>query len=159
MSTSNYSPCAAIKRWEEAGSSLVTTFKNYMDMSLCLELESLREGVKAEDLASKIDLTLGTISTTPFRLPEDIVSNILLNIVFGRTKREMSKPPSVESDVLAIYHRLHTLLVVCFTYANGQRDVVVGDTNNSAPVGQYAIPLPTHDTKRWAPSRSKHYVV
>ncbi|KDN39037.1 hypothetical protein RSAG8_09073, partial [Rhizoctonia solani AG-8 WAC10335] len=128
-------PCPTIVQWEEAGASLVTALTNYTGLCLNLGTNSLREGTDSEDLVSRIDSTLTGVHTAMshrlsesksalartrnklasplFHFPEEVVSEIFMNVVFDHSNPASSRPRSLERDTRMIYRRLYSLLGVC----------------------------------------------
>ncbi|KAH7335610.1 hypothetical protein B0J17DRAFT_670804 [Rhizoctonia solani] len=134
MSSSESPSCATIKQWEEAGASLVAAFKEYTDLCLGLGNSSLRGGTQWNDLVPRIDSTSGwwessralartrnKFASPLFKLPQDVLLEIFLNVVFDRDESEQFGRSSVEQDTWLIYHRLYNLIGVCSTW----RDMIM----------------------------------
>ncbi|KAJ1306484.1 hypothetical protein OPQ81_007487 [Rhizoctonia solani] len=138
MSSTNSLSCLAIQRWEEAGASLLTTFKNYADLCINIETKSLKEGTKPQDLASQIETMLETVhaaisdqlpkltatlsrtlnkfASRALYLPEEVLLEIFTNVIFGRYNPNGSEPLPMRDGVRHIYKRLYTLCLVCSTW-------------------------------------------
>ncbi|KAL5633500.1 hypothetical protein ACGC1H_003860 [Rhizoctonia solani] len=135
-------PCATIKRWEDASASLEAAFKDYMDMCFGLGIDSLR-GEPQHDLAPRIDFTLSMthtrishylkesscvlartrnkLASSLYNFPEEVLSQIFLDVVFDHNGSQGSQIPSMRQDVRLIYHRLYSLIGVCSSW----RDILM----------------------------------
>ncbi|CUA74205.1 Toll-like receptor 5 [Rhizoctonia solani] len=120
MSTSDYLPYPTVKRWQEAGASLMSTLEHYKHLCLTLGPESLSEGARPDDLVAKLlsafDLhatvsrqlvectsalqkVRNTLVSPFFRLPEEITLNIFMHFVYHPKNTEIHRLGSVEHDV------------------------------------------------------------
>ncbi|KAG8704016.1 hypothetical protein FRC11_010289, partial [Ceratobasidium sp. 423] len=135
-----YLPCAAVRRWEEAGSLLSSALKSYLDSCSYLETAYLQDDGSSKDLISRIDssldslhITLGqqlaqsrsTLARTRNKraspictFPDEILVKIFLDVIFVPTDKERMAHPEMESTLQTIYQRLHTLLGVCAVWRN-----------------------------------------
>ncbi|KAG8739999.1 hypothetical protein FRC11_000446, partial [Ceratobasidium sp. 423] len=148
---------ASIKRWEQAGASLITALKDYMEMCLNLGTNSLREGAEPKDLVSRIDTTLTTVHTTmahhlnestsalartrnklaspPFRFPEEILSEIFMNVTYDGHDADASRLSTMGQDIWLIYRRLFAWrLLHLENYCDDWRDALVAFRINGAHV-------------------------
>ncbi|CAE6474865.1 unnamed protein product [Rhizoctonia solani] len=143
MNLSDSPSCGIIEQWEEAGASLVAAFKDYTDICLGLGNSSLRGDAQWSDLVPRIDSTFGVVharisrylgessralartrnkfASPLFKLPQDVLLEIFLNVVFDRDDSEQFGRPSIEQDTWLIYHRLYDLIAVCSTW----RDMIM----------------------------------
>ncbi|KAG8689324.1 hypothetical protein FRC11_003153 [Ceratobasidium sp. 423] len=130
----------AIREWEEAGVSLSTAPTKYLSMSLSLGARSVSEGIPLESLATRVDVALGSLHITlereivqarstlaqtrnrilspVFRFPEEVLSEIFINVVFAPTNQLESDVEEVDTwpmeySIMKIYRALHKLLAVC----------------------------------------------
>ncbi|CAE6408627.1 unnamed protein product [Rhizoctonia solani] len=144
MGPLNSPSCGTIQQWEEAGASLVAAFKDYTDLCLGLGNSSLR-GDAWNDLVPRIDTTFGAVHTrishyldestralartrnkfaSPlFKLPQDVLLEIFLNVVFDRDDSDQFGRSSIEQDTWLIYHRLYDLIGVCSSW----RDMIMAN--------------------------------
>ncbi|EUC56034.1 hypothetical protein RSOL_156000 [Rhizoctonia solani AG-3 Rhs1AP] len=113
----------------------MAALKDYTDLCLNLSPNSLDCIMKPSDMGARIDSTLEVISNqllqigstlartrnrlvTPLhKLPEEILSEILMNVTFDIGYSESS----IKQDLCLIYRRLYGLLSVCSTW----RDIIV----------------------------------
>ncbi|CAE6459900.1 unnamed protein product [Rhizoctonia solani] len=143
MGSPSLPPCPTIVEWEEAGASLVTAFGKYMNLCLNLGTDSLREGATSKDLVSRIDSALAIthaalssylnesssalartrnkLASPIFRFPEELMSEIFMNVVFNRHGQKSSGSLSLESSSRMIYRRLYSLFGVCSAW----RDLIL----------------------------------
>ncbi|CAE6474858.1 unnamed protein product [Rhizoctonia solani] len=168
MNMSDSSSCATVKQWEEASTSLVAAFKHYTDLCVGLSNGSLRGGIEWNDLVPRIDSTLGVtherishylgesnraltrvrnkFASPLFRLPQDVLREILLNVVFDRDNPVPFSQPSMERDTWFIYHRLYNLIGVCSAWrdmimANGTFWSVIPMIPNTSAEGERPFEL------------------
>ncbi|CAE6340760.1 unnamed protein product [Rhizoctonia solani] len=141
MSTSSNGRCVTINQWEDAGTSLVAELGNYMDLSLNLAPNSLGEHAKPSEIATRIDPTLksiykqmtqmsSTLARTRNRLvspilqfPDEIISAIFVNYVFGPMISKPPLSPSMTREVWQIQYRLDRLIRVCSSW----RDILMAN--------------------------------
>ncbi|EUC56057.1 hypothetical protein RSOL_156850 [Rhizoctonia solani AG-3 Rhs1AP] len=157
-------PCATIKRWEEASASLESAFKDYLDMCLGLGIDSLRRETQYE-LVPKIDFTLSTthihishylkessyvlvrtrnkLASTLYKFPEEVLSEIFLNVVYDHSDSQGSQTLSMRQEVRLIYHRLYSLIGACSRW----RDILMGRGTFWSVIPMVSNPL----TKREGP--------
>ncbi|CAE6474799.1 unnamed protein product [Rhizoctonia solani] len=139
MSTPNQLPPTAIKKWQDAGASLIVASKDYLDLCLDLAHDSFSEAEKPTDIATRIDMAFDNISdqllkikstlgrtrnrlVSPLhRLPEEVLSTIFMNVVFDLNHPGVPDSTLMEEDIHLIYRRLYRLLGVCSTW----RDILV----------------------------------
>ncbi|CAE7066865.1 unnamed protein product [Rhizoctonia solani] len=137
MNVSNYSPCPAINQWEKAGASLTSTLKNYSKLCQTLGHDSLSEGARPDDLATRISSALevhaalsreligcttalqkarNKLVSPFFKLPEEIISTIFIDVVydFNDPNAPDFVPPS--EDIWLLYRRLYQLVGVCTSW-------------------------------------------
>ncbi|CAE6474035.1 unnamed protein product, partial [Rhizoctonia solani] len=131
-------PCATIKRWEEAGASLVAAVQDYLDLCVNLGTNTVRDGAEPKDLVSRIDSTLDAVHTRISRcigestsalartrnkvaslvhkFPEEVLSEIFLNVIFDRNSSKGVELLSMKHGVWLVYRRLYNLMGVCSTW-------------------------------------------
>ncbi|KAJ1304404.1 hypothetical protein OPQ81_005553 [Rhizoctonia solani] len=161
-STSNF---AAIREWKEAGAELSNSLSKYLDLCSSLKTTSLQEGVRALDLANRVDSVLRTLHAkldqqlalsraalsrtrneliSPLHhLPEELLSEIFMNIVFGDDVWEDPDgfgPCSMEGSLSAMRQHLYRLLHVCSTW----RNVILARDIFWSTVGTYRVWASSH---------------
>ncbi|CAE6527616.1 unnamed protein product [Rhizoctonia solani] len=137
---SNPFPCAAVRRWEEAGSLLSSALKSYLDSCSYLETAYLQDERSSKDLISRIDSSLDSLHITLsqqltqsrstlartrnkraspiYTFPEEILVEIFLDVIFVPADEERATCLQMESTFQTIFQGLHTLLSVCATWRN-----------------------------------------
>ncbi|CAE6395383.1 hypothetical protein ACGC1H_002071 [Rhizoctonia solani] len=134
----------AIRQWEEAGILLHKTLTDYLELSASVEKNSLASGVPPAYLATRIDSALGSLHITLgqqlsqaratlsqtrnqilshfYRLPEEVLSDIFMCVVFAPMDLSHRDPMSMKRFVLDTYHSLYNLLGVCTTWRKAALD-------------------------------------
>ncbi|KEP50029.1 hypothetical protein V565_088160, partial [Rhizoctonia solani 123E] len=137
---SNCFPGDTMQRWQEAGSMLSATLKNYLDSCCNLETAHLHDNARSTDLVSRIDSALDSLhvtlaqqltqsrstlartrnrsASTLCRLSKEILTEILLDVIYVPTKHERKFKIEMGSRVQMIYWRLHALGLVCSVWRN-----------------------------------------
>ncbi|KDN34821.1 hypothetical protein RSAG8_12119, partial [Rhizoctonia solani AG-8 WAC10335] len=112
-----------IQQWEEAGASLANVLANYLKLSTFMENTCLRitKNNNQGDLAGRIDKSLETLHVTLYQqlnqtrvtlaktrnrltspvycLPEEILSEIFLNVVFTPKAGDLDQFPRMDCHV------------------------------------------------------------
>ncbi|CAE6416196.1 hypothetical protein ACGC1H_007210 [Rhizoctonia solani] len=134
---------AAIEHWEEAGTALFDALSKYMNLCNSLKATLSQEGFRPFDLACRVEATLGVlrpkldqqlnllrvtipktrneIVPTLHHLPEEVLSEIFMNVVFRDDVWEHpddSRPLTMEDSLMAIQKHRHCLLQVCSMWRN-----------------------------------------
>ncbi|CAE6433434.1 unnamed protein product [Rhizoctonia solani] len=126
------SPSTIVRRWEEVGSLLSSTLKDYLALCLSLENRHLRSDRALKDLPARIDSSLllshptfakdlararsslartrNQLASPSYRLPVEVLYEIFLLVLYERDDEEFD---DMRSGLQKIYHRLHCLLDVC----------------------------------------------
>ncbi|KAG8758631.1 hypothetical protein FRC11_003320 [Ceratobasidium sp. 423] len=141
---SRSSPCAAVRRWEEAGAALASALKSYYDSCSYLETTYLKDSGSSQDLVTRIDSSLDSLHLTLDRqlaesrstlartrnriaaplymFPDEVLSEIFLDVVYVPTKMEQEVYPGLPirmpEALKMIYQRLHSLIGVCSVWRN-----------------------------------------
>ncbi|CAE6474340.1 unnamed protein product [Rhizoctonia solani] len=133
----------AIRQWEAAGATLSDALNKYLNLCSSLKTTSLQEGSHPLDLACRVEAALGTLCpkldqqlalsratlsrtrnelVPPLHhLPEEVISEVFMNVVFGDYVWEHpddSSPLSMEDSLTAMRQHLYRLLRVCSTWRN-----------------------------------------
>ncbi|CAE6499639.1 unnamed protein product [Rhizoctonia solani] len=133
-------PCSVTLDWEDASASLASALTTYLDLSLSLESKYLRVAMTS-NLVDRIDSKLGNIQSimeeqlfksrsalartrnrlaSPlYRFPEEIMSQIFMNVIHDyHPLMENISPISMEDHLTYTYRSLHDLLRVCSVWRN-----------------------------------------
>ncbi|KAL5632278.1 hypothetical protein ACGC1H_000324 [Rhizoctonia solani] len=125
----NHSTLPNIEKWEEAGGSLTATLRNYLNLSVSLGMNSLKEDIPPKAIATRIDVALETLHTTisihifqarsklahtrnqilspTYRLPNEVLTEIFAYVVF--TPLDPYDPITMTDSLVKMYRSLHTL--------------------------------------------------
>ncbi|CAE6512708.1 unnamed protein product [Rhizoctonia solani] len=171
---------AAIDHWQEAGAALSDALNNYMNLCNSLKATLSQEGFHPCDLACRVEPILGALCpkldqqldllrvTIPktrneivpslHRLPEEVLSEIFMNVVFCDVWDD-SVPLSMENSLTAIQQNRYCLLQVCSMWRNvllardvfwsmvGTYHLLTDDLSHGASLRKY-MNLPVRGTKR-----------